>query len=107
MKNRIVAILFGALSSVSAFAQQADTVVLPMAFHGSSEPLYILALRQPPTAPAGLPRPCCGSAVLREVCPRTNACIIRPMFAPLHATARSMSIALARRSAMSPNGGRA
>ena len=45
MKNRIVAILFGALSSVSAFAQKADTVVLPMAFHGSSEPLYILALR--------------------------------------------------------------
>ena len=54
MKNRIVATLSGALLSVTAFAQQADTVVLPMEFHGTSEPLYILALRQPPSALVGL-----------------------------------------------------
>ena len=54
MKNQIAATLFGALSSVTAFAQQGDTVVLPMQFHGASEPLYELVLRQPPSALAGL-----------------------------------------------------
>ena len=39
MKNQIAATLFGALSSVTAFAQQAATVVLPLEFHGASEPL--------------------------------------------------------------------
>ncbi len=54
MKIRIAATLFGALTAVTAFAQQADTVVLPMEFHGTSEPMYILALSQPPSALAGL-----------------------------------------------------
>lgn len=54
MKKLIATGLLAAASCGGALAQQADTLVLPMEYHGLSAPLYDLALVQSASAVAGL-----------------------------------------------------
>ena len=46
MKKLFASVLLSTVVAGSASAQQANTVVLPMTYHGVSEPVYLLTLRQ-------------------------------------------------------------